>query len=377
MSGRAPWTVDQLTVRREGGAIIITPLGSVESGGPGDGRLGGPGRLAGAARARLSEGRTGASARPIRRRPPAGSRPGCRAPGRSTRPAVTRAACPSASSPATLTPSAASRRPCSAIPPGGNEVCVFLAPGEDSRAVAGFSVDVCRALTVEGDEPTLGPLAVRDVPSGRAPAGGTAGEGGARTLQRARGRRARRWTGPASPTANSSAPPRCCAALRAGPCRSSTTRPKEISFKIVYYGPGRGGQDGEPAARAPLAARRQPGEHDLARHRRRPDALLRLPARVRPDACADFVTKFQLYTVPGPGLLQHDAQAGAARRRRRRVRRRLAVGAPARRTSRASGTSRRISASTTTISTSMPVRDPVQQARPAQRRPGGVPRVSC
>jgi hypothetical protein len=40
---------------------------------------------------------------------------------------------------------------------GGNEVCVFLAPGEDSRAVAGFSVDLCRAL-VEGDEPTLGPL---------------------------------------------------------------------------------------------------------------------------------------------------------------------------------------------------------------------------
>jgi hypothetical protein len=40
---------------------------------------------------------------------------------------------------------------------GGNEVCVFLAPGGDSRVVADFSVDVCRAL-VEGDEPTLGAL---------------------------------------------------------------------------------------------------------------------------------------------------------------------------------------------------------------------------
>jgi hypothetical protein len=40
---------------------------------------------------------------------------------------------------------------------GGTEVCVFLAPGGDSRAVAGFSVDVCRAL-VEGDEPALGRL---------------------------------------------------------------------------------------------------------------------------------------------------------------------------------------------------------------------------
>jgi hypothetical protein len=41
---------------------------------------------------------------------------------------------------------------------GGNEVCVFLAPGEDGRAVAGFSVDVCRALVLEGDEPALGAL---------------------------------------------------------------------------------------------------------------------------------------------------------------------------------------------------------------------------
>ena len=35
---------------------------------------------------------------------------------------------------------------------------MFLAPGEDSRAVAGFAVDVCRALTLEGDEPALGAL---------------------------------------------------------------------------------------------------------------------------------------------------------------------------------------------------------------------------
>ena len=41
---------------------------------------------------------------------------------------------------------------------GDAEVCVFLAPGEDSRAVAGFAVDVCRALTLEGDEPLLGAL---------------------------------------------------------------------------------------------------------------------------------------------------------------------------------------------------------------------------
>ena len=41
---------------------------------------------------------------------------------------------------------------------GSAEGCVFLAPGEDSRAVAGFAVDVCRALTLEGDEPALGAL---------------------------------------------------------------------------------------------------------------------------------------------------------------------------------------------------------------------------
>ena len=34
MSGQAPWPVDQLTVRREEGAIILTPLGTVDSGGP-------------------------------------------------------------------------------------------------------------------------------------------------------------------------------------------------------------------------------------------------------------------------------------------------------------------------------------------------------
>ena len=51
------------------------------------------------------------------------------------------------------------------------------------------------------------------------------------------------------------------------------------------------------------------------------------------------------------GLLQHDAQARAARRGRHRVRRRLAVGPARRRTSRASRTSRRTSRSTTTTST--------------------------
>jgi hypothetical protein len=156
LSGRAPWTVDQLTVRREGGAIIITPLGPIESGGPAMiasvGRVGSLALLEIVCLKAAREHRLTYPAAPARREPP------------SPAPSVAHYETRSAGglslgflagdldafgrvAPTVLRDSA-----------GGNEVCVFLAPGEDSRAVAGFSVDVCRALVLEGDEPALGAL---------------------------------------------------------------------------------------------------------------------------------------------------------------------------------------------------------------------------
>jgi hypothetical protein len=154
MSGRAPWAVDQLTVRREGGAIIITPLGSVESGGPA--MVASVGRVGSLA---LLEIVCLKAAREHRLAFPGASRREPAAPTVPTAQYETRKGgglslgflagdldAFGAVAPTVLRDSA-----------GGNEVCVFLAPGGDSRVVAGFSVDVCRAL-VEGDEPALGPL---------------------------------------------------------------------------------------------------------------------------------------------------------------------------------------------------------------------------
>jgi hypothetical protein len=156
MSGRAPWKVDQLTVRRAGGAIVLTPLGPIESGGPAMiasvGRVGSLALLEIVCLKAAREHRLAYPAAPARREPPS---PAPSAAHYETRnggglslgflagdlDAFGRVA------PTVLRDSA-----------GGNEVCVFLAPGEDSRAVAGFSVDVCRALVLEGDEPALGAL---------------------------------------------------------------------------------------------------------------------------------------------------------------------------------------------------------------------------
>ncbi|HEU5192196.1 MAG TPA: hypothetical protein VFX14_21100 [Methylomirabilota bacterium] len=154
ITGRAPWTVDQLTVRREGGAIIVTPLGPVESGGPA--MVASVGRVGSLA---LLEIVCLKAAREHR----------------LTYSAVSpRAAASATSGGATYDTRnggglslgflAGDLDAFGRVSPtvlrdstGGTEVCVFLTPGGDSRAVAGFSVDVCRAL-VESDEPALGAL---------------------------------------------------------------------------------------------------------------------------------------------------------------------------------------------------------------------------
>jgi hypothetical protein len=156
MSGQAPWTVDQLTVRRERGAIILTPLGTVDSGGPvmvaAVARVGSLAMLELVCLKAAREHRLAYPAPPARRERSEGLGSGSQYETRDSGAlplgflagdlnAFGRVA------PTVLRDSA-----------GGAEVCVFLAPGEDSRAVAGFSVDVCRALTLEGDEPALGAL---------------------------------------------------------------------------------------------------------------------------------------------------------------------------------------------------------------------------
>jgi hypothetical protein len=155
MTGRAPRSVDQVTVRRDGGAIIITPLGLVESGGPAMvasvGRVGSLALLEIVCLKAAREHRLAFPAFSSRREPAPPPTSGAQYETRNAGglslgflagdlDAFGRVA------PTVLRDSA-----------GGSEVCVFLAPGEDSRAVAGFSVDVCRSL-VEGDEPTLGAL---------------------------------------------------------------------------------------------------------------------------------------------------------------------------------------------------------------------------
>lgn len=154
MSGRAPWAVDQLTVRREGGAIVITPLGSVESGGPA--MVASVGRVGSLA---LLEIVCLKAAREHRLAFPGASRREPAAPAAPTAQYETRKA--GGLSLGFLTGDLDAFGPVAPTvlrdSAGENEVCVFLAPGGDSRAVAGFSVDVCRAL-VAGDEPALGAL---------------------------------------------------------------------------------------------------------------------------------------------------------------------------------------------------------------------------
>ena len=156
MSGQAPWAIDQVTVHRERGAIILTPLGPVDSGGPvmvaSVGRVGSLAMLELVCLKAAREHRLAYPAPPSRRGPPdrAGSDLQYETRDSGALPLGFLAGDLNAFgrvSPAVLRDSS-----------GGAEVCVFLAPGEDSRAVAGFSVDVCRALTREGDEPSQGAL---------------------------------------------------------------------------------------------------------------------------------------------------------------------------------------------------------------------------
>lgn len=156
MSGQAPWRVDQLTIRRERGAIILTPLGPVDSGGPvmvaSVGRVG---SLAMLELVCLKAAREHRLAYPV---PPVRGEPSGRT--ESTLQYETRH-----SGALSLGFLAGDLNAFGRVAPtvlrdsvGGGEVCVFLAPGEDSRAVAGFSVDVCRALTLEDGGPELGAL---------------------------------------------------------------------------------------------------------------------------------------------------------------------------------------------------------------------------
>ena len=156
MSGQAPWPVDQLTVRREEGAIILTPLGTVDSGGPvmvaSVARVGSLAMLELVCLKAAREHRLAYPASPARRE--ASDRMG-NGSHYETRD----------SGALSLGFLAGDLNAFGRVAPtvlrdstGSAEVCVFLAPGEDSRAVAGFAVDVCRALTLEGDEPALGAL---------------------------------------------------------------------------------------------------------------------------------------------------------------------------------------------------------------------------
>ena len=73
---------------------------------------------------------------------------------------------------------------------------------------------------------------------------------------------------------------------------------REITCKIVYYGPGRSGKTTNLQyiyGRVPESRR---GTDGLAGDPDRPDALLRFPA-ARAGNISGFSTKFQLYTVPG------------------------------------------------------------------------------
>src|SRR6185369_5349014 len=122
------------------------------------------------------------------------------------------------------------------------------------------------------------------------------------------------------------------------------------------------------------AARRQPGQPDLAGHRRRAHPLLRLPARVD-SLRAELRGEVPALYGSRAGVLQHDAQARAPGGRRHRVRRRFPVGpAPGEpgELQEPRGKSPRVRLR----SRGAALRDPVQQARLAERRAGGVPRVS-
>ena len=104
---------------------------------------------------------------------------------------------------------------------------------------------------------------------------------------------------------------------------------REINYKIVYYGCGLCGKTTNlqyihrkinPDARGKLVS--------IATEEERTLYFDFLPLTL--GTVKGMQTRFHLYTVPGPELLQRQPQARAAGRRRRHLRRRLADHAPRR-----------------------------------------------
>ena len=140
---------------------------------------------------------------------------------------------------------------------------------------------------------------------------------------------------------------------------------REINCKIVYYGPGLGGKTTnleivygkvQPDTRGKLIS--------LATETERTLFFDFLPVDL--GTIRGFKTRFHLYTVPGPGLLQRQPEADPQGRGRHRVRRRLAArahgsesGSDAEPVRQHGGVRLR--------SHEDAVRDPVQQTRPAER----------
>ena len=140
---------------------------------------------------------------------------------------------------------------------------------------------------------------------------------------------------------------------------------REITCKIVYYGPGRSGKTTNLQyvyGRVPESRRGR--MVSLATQTDRTLFFDFLPLEL--GTISGFTTKFQLYTVPGAELLQRHPQAGAAGRRRRRVRGRQ-PGPPLRRQPREPAEPAGQPARAGRRHPPAPGRVPVQQAGPAGR----------
>ena len=122
----------------------------------------------------------------------------------------------------------------------------------------------------------------------------------------------------------------CAAAdmLRCGfaPMSSVNLYTKEISLKIVYYGPGLGGKTIVAAVHPSRHQARRARAAGLAVDGRRSHALLRLSAGEAAQAARLHRARAALHRARA-GALQLDAQARAHRRRRHRLRRRFAAAA--------------------------------------------------
>ena len=98
---------------------------------------------------------------------------------------------------------------------------------------------------------------------------------------------------------------------------------REVNCKLVYYGPGLGGQNHQPAIHLrPKPPRGAGGKMiSLATETERTLFFDFLPLSL--GEVRGFKTRFHLYTVPGQSLLRCHPQAGAAGRRRGGLRRRF------------------------------------------------------